>query len=293
MKPMCLPLPRQAATAAAAAPQRRSARWFMRLAPAGFGVILSTLSAGCGGGADTNTDAPAPASASRQALASSGAGTQAAAATSVSTEQLFLWAQATYPDLFPDSPPIAPVTVDGRTYEVRSFINGNHLGVSNGEAYGLGPFTNGQLVNFGPVANYAATVCARIPCGTSPYAMGAVHTAVTVGAISPTTLTRTVGVGQTVNASFNGTMSGDVTSLSNQTIYLIIEDPLGVFVPNASLQVGQRGSGWGYNLTLTTGVFAQPGRYASKVNIYACFDAQCGTRLAGTPASISYDMSVH
>jgi hypothetical protein len=264
----------------------------MRLAPAGLGVMLCTLAAGCGGGADT--DAPSPASAARpQALASAGAGTQAAAAGSVTTEQLFLWAQATYPDLFPDSPPIAPVTAEGRTFEVRSFINGNHLGVSNGEAFGLGPFTNGQLVNFGPVANYAATVCARIPCGTSPYAMGAVHTAVTVGAISPTTLTRTVGVGQTVNASFNGTMSGDVTSLSNQTIYLIIEDPLGVFVPNASLQVGQRGSGWGYNLALATGVFRRAGHYTSKVNIYACFDAQCSTRLAGTPASLTYDISVH
>jgi hypothetical protein len=266
-------------------------------------VILCTLAA-CGGGAGEPDGTAAASGAREQTLASSAAGAPRAATAAaapaaaslpvaITNEQLFLWAQATYPDLFPDSPPITSVDHQGRSYAVRSYANGNHLGVSEGQGYGLGPFTNGELVNFGPLSNFAAQVCERVGCGTSPYAQGAVNTAVTVGAPSPTSLTRTVSARQAIsNATFSGTISGDVFSLAGQTIYLVIEDPLGLFVPGGSLQVEPRGSGWGYNLTLTTGALARTGRFADKLTIYACLDAQCGTRLAGTPVTITYDISV-
>lgn len=221
--------------------------------------------------------------------------TLAAHATSpaiITTEQLFLWAQATYPQLFPDSPPIVSVNHEGRTYAVRAYANGNYLGVSDGEAYGLGPFTNGALQAFGPLWSFSTPVCERIGCGPSPYAQGTVNTAVTVGAPSPASLTRTATANQAISASFSGTLGGAVTSLADQTIYLVIEDPLGVFSPNGSLQVTQRGSGWGYNLTLNTNALGRAGRFADKLTIYACLDSQCATRLGGTPVTITYDVSV-
>lgn len=306
MTPLDHPMPNSRPMPPRAPAPRRLERPAGALGLSGLAVILCTLAA-CGGGAG-EADGTATASGAReQALASRAEGapraaTAAVAAASpaaaslpvaISNEQLFLWAQATYPQLFPDSPPITSVEYQGRTYAVRSYANGNHLGVSEGQGYGLGPFTNGELVNFGPLSNFAEQVCARVGCGTSPYAQGAVNTAVTVGAASPASLTRTVSAHQVIsNATFSGSISGDVFSLAGQTIYLVIEDPLGLFVPGGSLQVVPRGAAWGYNLTLTTGALARTGRFADKLTIYACLDAQCGTRLAGTPVTITYDISV-
>lgn len=259
-------------------------------------VTLCTLAA-CGGGDDSSQDIASSATPSReQAFAVRAAAAaperQATSPAVISTEQLFLWAQATYPQLFPDSPPIVSIDHQGHTYEVRAYANGNYLGVSEGQGYGLGPFTNGELVNFGPVSAFTPQVCERIGCGTSPYLQGTVNTAVTVGAPSPTSLARTATANQVVSASFSGTLGGAVTSLAGQAIYLVIEDPLGVFSPNGSLQVTPRGSGWGYDLTLSTNVLTRAGRFADRLTIYACLDAQCATRLGGTPVTITYDVSV-
>ena len=299
MKPLDLLMPKCDPMRPRAPATQRPERPAGALVLSGLAVILCTLAA-CGGGAGEPDGTATTSGAREQALASRAAAAAAAPSPSaaslpaaISNEQLFLWAQATYPELFPDSPPITSVDHQGRSYAVRSYANGNHLGVSEGQAYGLGPFTNGELVNFGPLSNFAAQVCERVGCGTSPYAQGAVNSAVTVGAPSPTSLTRTVSAGQAIsNATFSGTISGDVFSLAGQTIYLVIEDPLGLFVPGGSLQVEPRGSGWGYNLTLTTGALARTGRFADKLTIYACLDAQCSTRLAGTPVKITYDISV-
>jgi hypothetical protein len=291
-RPMSVPAPAR----------RRAERLAGALRLPGLAVILCTLAA-CGGGTGDESGTASASGAREQALASRAAAvprTPSAAAApaaaslpvAITNEQLFLWAQATYPQLFPDSPPITSVDHQGRSYAVRSYANGNHLGVSEGQGYGLGPFTNGELVNFGPLSNFAAQVCERVGCGTSPYAQGAVRTGVTVGAPSPTSLTRTVTANQVISATFGGTIGGDVISLAGQSIYLVIEDPLGLFVPGGSLQVVPRGSGWGYDLTLTTGTLARSGRFADKLTIYACLDPQCGTRLAGTPVTLTYDISV-
>ena len=300
MKPLDQPMPTSRPMPPRAPTLQRPERRAGAARLPGLAVILCTLAA-CGGGEPDRsaaTSSPREQALSSHAAASPRSTTAAAARAAslpaaISNEQLFLWAQATYPQLFPDSPPITSVEYQGRTYAVRSYANGNHLGVSEGQAYGLGPFTNSELVNFGPLSNFAAQVCERVGCGTSPYAQGAVNTAVTVGAPSPASLTRTVSAHQVIsNATFSGTVSGDVFSLAGQTIYLVIEDPLGLFVPGGSLQVVPSGSGWGYNLTLTTGALARTGRFADKLTIYACLDAQCGTRLAGTPITITYDISV-
>jgi hypothetical protein len=108
--------------APARAAPRRPERPAGALGLPGLAVILCTLAA-CGGGAgeaDGTTTASgareqAPASraegAPRAATAAVAAASPAAASlpVAISNEQLFLWAQATYPQLFPDSPPITSV----------------------------------------------------------------------------------------------------------------------------------------------------------------------------------------
>jgi hypothetical protein len=98
------------------------------------------------------------------------AGTAAAAATSttITNDQVFAWAQLTYPDLFPGLPgTFSGVAYQGKTFSGQAFANGNYLAVANGEAWGLGPFTNQVLTNYGKVQNYADLVCALIDCGRS------------------------------------------------------------------------------------------------------------------------------
>lgn len=53
----------------------------------------------------------------------------------------------------------------GLLFEVRGFANGNHLGVaSDGHVYGLGPYTNGALVDFGDLQGFAPVVCSVSAC---------------------------------------------------------------------------------------------------------------------------------
>ncbi len=74
----------------------------------------------------------------RQALAVS----DAPAAVSITVDQLFNWAEATYPDLFPAGPLTVRLSFDGKTFDARSYPNGNALGVTlDGTVYIYGPFT--------------------------------------------------------------------------------------------------------------------------------------------------------
>lgn len=124
-------------------------------------VALSALAAlsACGGGASD----PPSASAEAQPVRAKALATQA-----ISNDQLFQWAQRTYPDLFGTVPPavIPNYPFQGQLFDVRDYRNGNYLGVSNGRAYGYGTFTNFQLVDFGAVQDYARQVCSALGCGS-------------------------------------------------------------------------------------------------------------------------------
>ncbi|NRF66046.1 hypothetical protein HLB44_03485 [Aquincola sp. S2] len=221
-------------------------------------------------------------------------GSGAAQAAEPTTEQLFRWAQMTYPELFPDSPPIVQLPHDGKTFQVRSYVNGNHLGVANGEVYGLGAFTGGVIHNFGAVANYASAVCAKLGCGTGPDS-GMVYSAVQVGAPQPASITAQVPKNGRVSASgsymISGTLGGDLFSLAGQTLYVIVEDPSSLFESNASVNIVQ-GSSFSYQLVLQPRTLPTVGRFTGTLRAFACLDAGCGTRLGGTPLLIPYDVTV-
>jgi len=91
---------------------------------------------------------------------------QASATVAITNNQLFQWAQLQYPELFGSAAPnvIGNLLYAGRFFDVREFQGGAYLGISEGRVFGLGPFTNGQLVDFGNVQSYSKQVCSRIGC---------------------------------------------------------------------------------------------------------------------------------
>lgn len=144
-------------------------------------VSTAALLAACGGGETSLT--PAQSFAARIATEAPLAGSlpvtnastntntaakrAAAAAAAITNDQLFQWAQLQYPDLFGSAAPnvISNLPYAGKLFDVRAFAGGAYLGIAEGRVYGLGPFTNGQLVDFGVVQTYSAQVCSRIDCG--------------------------------------------------------------------------------------------------------------------------------
>ncbi len=206
-------------------------------------------------------------------------------------QELFRWAQATWPDLFPDSPPLSHVEYQGRTYLVRSYVNGNHLGVADGQVYGLGAFTNGLVQGFGPVADYSRQVCAFTGCGALE--AGAVDETVTIA--PPTVRSYQDGVfvnGWTSQVTLAGEVLGDPASLAGRPIYAVVEDPSQLFQPEAWLYVENKGARWEYSLTLRPRQLIKVGRYTGTLKAFACLDAKCTSRFKGIPVAIPYDVRV-
>ena len=88
-----------------------------------------------------------------------------AAAAVISDEQLYAWAQLAFPDWFPPgSLSFGGVAYLGKVFAGRAYSTGNYLAVADGELYGLGPLTGGQLVTLGAVQNFASTVCESVDC---------------------------------------------------------------------------------------------------------------------------------
>lgn len=135
-------------------------------------AVLALLNA-CGGG-DGPGEAPARAAGlgsqvkQAQAAAPSPAQSAAVVLVSVDARVLFDWAEVVYPSLFPRGPQNYPLRYEEVDYSVRSYANGNHLGVTTtGAVFGLGPFTNQVLQAFGRDSDYAAQVQAAA-CQTYP-----------------------------------------------------------------------------------------------------------------------------
>lgn len=133
-------------------------------------ALLPLLLSACGGGgADGSLAASASpqaeAGARRQALATPAA----ALASAAGADTLFTWAEREYPALFPAGAVTQEVDHEGRRYAVRHYpATGNRLGlVSGGTVYGLGPFTQGDLVSLGSAEAY---LCKAAPgaCGQRP-----------------------------------------------------------------------------------------------------------------------------
>ena len=143
------------------------------------GLMLAAVAAlsACGGGESvpaqvqsfvSRIDAGAPSSSRLHALAASGGGSSSLAAGQITNAQLFAWAQGRYPEYFGTTPPQQfTIPYQGKVFDVRAYATGNYLGVADGVAYGLGPFTGEVLVSFGNVADFTCTVDPSI-CNPPP-----------------------------------------------------------------------------------------------------------------------------
>lgn len=131
------------------------------------GLVLAALLAACGGGGTPAgaeafvaqvAGTPAP---ERRVLAPSlGRLATAAEPQALPTaDETLDWAEFRLPALFPKGPASRSLTFQNVTYTVRSYPNGNHLGITAGGAvFGLGPFTDNALRGFGSIADYAAQI---------------------------------------------------------------------------------------------------------------------------------------
>jgi len=141
--------------------------------------LLSTLSltlllTACGGGGEAEplvqAQAPTPALELVARIQAQGQGPErkARAASSISASQVLDWAEFKFPTLFPKGPSNIALEHLGVAYTVRAYGTGNYLGITaDGQIYGLGAFTDQQLLWLGGVADYAAQIEAD-RCGVYP-----------------------------------------------------------------------------------------------------------------------------
>lgn len=137
-------------------------------------ALLPLLLAACAGGSpDTSAlpigtgEPPALYSATTDSRKTATAGADTAYTTNEALI-LFDWAQYSFPDFFVDSQTIYPLDYLGTSYLVRSYPNGNNLGLTlDGRIFGLGPFTGNVLQGFGKYTDYVQAV-ERDRCGFRP-----------------------------------------------------------------------------------------------------------------------------
>jgi hypothetical protein len=116
---------------------------------------------------------------------------------------------------------------------------------------------------------------------------------VTVGAPQPAAVTATVWPGEAMaNLQLTGSLFGDVEGLQGKPVYVVVEDPSGLFESNAELTLSKLTSGWQYTLRLTGKLLSNEGRLTGALKVRACLDAACNSQLDGTPLQIPYDVTV-
>jgi len=195
-------------------------------------LAVAALVSACGGGGSGPTVAESfaaqltpEAQRSDRLRAASAGKTAILAAAAISNDQLFQWAQLTYPDLFPGTPtPFSNVVYEGKVFSGRAYANGNYLAVANGEAYGLGPFTANALVNFGAVQGYGDLVCAKVNCGSGGSGTGSLNECIDPAMSSLPTGARTTAV-----YVYDGLITGE------QTVESVITGPASFKGQNAVL----------------------------------------------------------
>lgn len=154
-------------------PPPRLPPWFGAVgarARAWVACALAGLLLGCGG-ADRPAEPPALAKAVQAApaaqavarsLAPPGADTRKkalAAGSAVAVEDLLDWAERAWPTLFPVGPVTQSWETGSQSYRLRQYGNGNTVGVAaDGTVWGLGPFTNQVLTNYGAKDSYLCLV---------------------------------------------------------------------------------------------------------------------------------------
>lgn len=88
-----------------------------------------------------------------------------------------------------------------------------------------------------------------------------------------------------------GTAVGDFSVMSGKPLYVIIEDPAGLFRPNAQAMPITSPKP-GLMVPLYGAQLEKTGHLVGALRIYVCLDARCSIRLGNVPYSIPYDIIV-
>jgi hypothetical protein len=248
------------------------------------GWIASAMCLGaCGGSNDPPPNLQPPAAAVSNASLLQPASHRipqiaAAAAPLPTATQLMDWAQTAYPYYFPG--PQADINIAPYTFRYYPSTR-NYLGVAGDTVYVQGEITGGQLVAVGTLSQFA--------CNVFPDSCGTVFSAVTAHLYEPTSISAELANGGYMpNAYVSGYVTGNTQSLAGQTLYVIIEDPYGLYQTGVYPYV----QGTSLTAALYGARQTRGGMKNGNLKIHVCLDNQCSTRLAGSPLLIPFIVDV-
>ncbi|PSL81143.1 hypothetical protein C7T35_28640 [Variovorax sp. WS11] len=113
-----------------------------------------------------------------------------------------------------------------------------------------------------------------------------------VSNVTPTSISGTYYVGNVMlNTSLRGTGIGDASVVAGKTLYVLIEDPAGLFESATSVSV-TAGPPPGMLIMLKGKKLEKVGEFTGSLRIYVCLDIRCSVRLGNVPYSIPYDIKV-
>lgn len=222
-------------------------------------LAVAALTVACGG----NDAVPSVAQSMVQQIASaqsSGAEgrKQALALTpaTVDVDALFDWAEYKFPELFPAAGRQKfTLSYEGVNYKLRYYTTENYLGLTDtNEIWGLGPFTNNQLMKIGALPEYASLVvadeCKVYPNSSGCGGGGTPPTGPLNECAHPSTDTLPTGFRSRLIYQYSGTLSGE------QTIDSVIDGPGYSFEGKSLVRISNSTSGTntvqGISLTTTT-----------------------------------------
>jgi hypothetical protein len=87
-----------------------------------------------------------------------------------------------------------------------------------------------------------------------------------------------------------GIATGNLSSLNGKTVYVVIEDPNGLF--NRAPEVGGPSSQGEIDILLTVKTQNTLGTFSGNLTVHACLDSACKSELVGSPAQVPYTLRV-
>ncbi len=88
-----------------------------------------------------------------------------------------------------------------------------------------------------------------------------------------------------------GTAVGDLSVLTGKTLFVIVEDPAGLFSPNPQASPVSSPKA-GLLVQLVGARLKTPGTFSGNLRVYVCLDVRCSTRLGNVPYNIPYNVVV-
>ncbi len=173
----------------------------------------------------------------------------------VDVDALFDWAEYKFPELFPAAGGMRfNLAYQGVNYRLRYYSTGNYLGLTDNDAiWGLGPFTDNQLMKIGMLSDYAQRVVDD-QCKVYPGSSGC-STGIT-GPLNecahPSTDALPTGLRSHLVYQYSGTLTGE------QTLDTVIDGPGYDFQGKSRIRISTTSSGTttveGFPVTTTNNI---------------------------------------